>query len=99
LQYDFSVASDRPDACNSARNALTGSTTAPAASASRHGTNTSPVPSTDPVSGTTSAARSRGASPSEITVRDGSRQTVLQLAQARKINPKFGQQGTRCGYC
>jgi len=100
LAFDCVITdSDRPDACNSARNGLTGSTAAPAASASRHGTNTPPVSCTDPVSGTTSAARSRGASPSEITVRDRSRQATLQLAQARKINPKFGQQGTRSGCC
>jgi hypothetical protein len=41
LQYDSNVDSARPEACSSARNALTGSTGTPPTSVSRHGTNMS----------------------------------------------------------
>ena len=52
------MASDRPAASRSRKNAVTGSTAAPSGSASRNGSYRSPVAISSPAAGTTSAARS-----------------------------------------
>ena len=58
IPYDRTVASDRPAASRSRKNAVTGSTVAPSGPVSRNGSYRSPVAISSPAAGTTSEARS-----------------------------------------
>jgi hypothetical protein len=84
IPYERSVASDRPAACKSRKNADTDSTGTPAESSSRNDNHGSPVCSSEPVNGTASVARSRSASSSPITAGDHNRIDPSQPANLRK---------------
>ena len=78
------AAADRPDACNSTKNAVTATTGAPATSLNRYGCHTSPVSSTEPTLATTNAARSRSSTSPPAMDGDRSPSPDLSASPSRR---------------